>query len=212
MFNNDKLLFSAKNEVSAVKNIVNEYEDYLKNGDDGKAKQQFQIIAKIMKERTEERYVKPINMFLHNCREHPEQSGFIVMVINCILLELYFEMTNGFDTSDENGCKVKDAYTTILPLLDSNITPDTATKFYKGIRCKIIHQGQTGEHTAITFDSLINDIITQNGGYYLCNPKVLFDKLCSLYKEYWKELSEGRNITQKINFIKKFKYILYHDD
>lgn len=212
MFDNDKLLFSANNEVETVKNIVREYDNYVKNDEIGKAKQQFQKIAKIMKERTDDRYIKPINIFLHNCREHPEQSGFIVMAINCILIELYFEMINGLDISDENGHKIKDAYTTILPLLDSKITLEIATIFYKRIRCKIIHQGQTGKSTAITFDSHINDVITFNGGYYLCNPKILFDKLHLLYKEYWSELSEGKNLTQKDNFVKKFKYILYRNN
>ena len=211
MFDNDKLLFSAKNEVKSVEKIVMDYDNYIERGEIGKAKQQFQTIARIMKERTEERYIKPINILLHNCRDHPEQSGFIVMGINCILIELYFEMANGFDTSNESGYKVKDAYTTILPLLDHHITNEMATIFYKEIRCKIIHQGQTGKHTAITYADLVGDIISYYGDYYLCNPKVLFDRLLLLYKQYWNDLSEGKNPTQKENFIKKFKHILYRD-
>lgn len=212
MFDNDKLLFSAKNEVNSVKTLVEAYDDYVIRQEVGKEKQQFQKIAKIMKDRTEERYIKPINMFLHNCSEHPEQSGFIVMGINCILIELYFEMINGFDTSDESGHAVLDAYTTILPMLDADITIKVAKIFYKGIRCKIIHQGQTGLQTAITYDSIVNKIIVFYGDYYLCNPKVLFEALCLQYKRYWCELSEGKDPIQKQNFIKKFKYILYRDD
>lgn len=211
MFDNDKLLFSAKNDVNSVKVIVEEYDDYIIQNEVGKEKQQFLKIAKIMKDRIDERYIKPINIFLHNCREHPEQSGFIVMGINCILIEIYYEMINGFDISNESGHKVADAYTTILPMLDADITHDIADIFYKGVRCKIIHQGQTGLHTAISYNNVLNKIIVFNGGYYLCNPKVLFEVLCSLYKQYWKELSEGKDFNQKQNFIKKFKYILYHD-
>ncbi|WP_418551033.1 hypothetical protein [Hungatella sp.] len=106
MFDNDKLLFSANNEIDHVKGIVKVYDSYVAQNEVGKEKQQFQQIAKIMKERTEERYIKPIKMFLHNCKEHPEQSGLIVMGINCILIELYFEMIHGLDKSDEGGHKV----------------------------------------------------------------------------------------------------------
>lgn len=159
MFDNDKLLFSANNEIDHVKGIVKVYDSYVAQNEVGKEKQQFQQIAKIMKERTEERYIKPIKMFLHNCKEHPEQSGLIVMGINCILIELYFEMIHGLDKSDEGGHKVQDAYTAILPLLDPSITEEDAKIFYKGIRCKIIHQGQTGLHTAITYAEFIDKII-----------------------------------------------------
>ena len=212
MFDNDKLLFSANNEIDHVKGIVKVYDSYVAQNEVGKEKQQFQQIAKIMKERTEERYIKPIKMFLHNCKEHPEQSGLIVMGINCILIELYFEMIHGLDKSDEGGHKVQDAYTAILPLLDPSITEEDAKRFYKGIRCKIIHQGQTGLYTAITYAELIDKINILCGEYYLCNPKVLFEALTLLYHQYWKELSEGKDPIQKQNFIKKFKYILYHDD
>ena len=156
MFDNDKLLFSANNEIDHVKGIVKVYDSYVAQNEVGKEKQQFQQIAKIMKERTEERYIKPIKMFLHNCKEHPEQSGLIVM--------------------------------------------------------GIIHQGQTGLHTEITYAELIDKIIILCGEYYLCTPKVLFEALTLLYHQYWKELSEGKDPIQKQNFIKKFKYILYHDD
>lgn len=67
------------------------------------------------------------------------------MGINCILIELYFEMLNGLDTSNQNGYNVKDAYTTILPLLDNRITNEMATIFYRDVRYKIIHQGANRE-------------------------------------------------------------------
>ena len=63
MFDNDKLLFSANNEIDHVKGIVKVYDSYVAQNEVGKEKQQFQQIAKIMKERTEERYIKPIKMF-----------------------------------------------------------------------------------------------------------------------------------------------------
>jgi len=212
MFDNDKLYFSAKNEAYKVKEIILEYERCIDGDDVGKAKQIFQKLAKVMRERTCERYFRPIKIFLHNCGEHPEQSGFIVMGINCILIELYFQLINGFDTSTEGKNTTKEAYSVVLPMIDPAVSLELAGVFYKGIRCKIIHQGQTGELTAISFATEVKNVISLNGGYYLCNPRVLFDGLSKLYQQYWKELSEGKDNAQKEKLIKKMKHILRESD
>ena len=91
-----------------------------------------------MRERNKERYFNPINTFLNCCKDHPDQSGFIVMGINCILIELYFEMKEGLDNCNESGNKVKDAYIEILHLIDPTISEEIALIFYKNIRCKIM--------------------------------------------------------------------------
>lgn len=65
------------------------------------------------------------------------------MGINCILVELYFELINGYDESSDDGNHIVDAYKTVLPQLDSEMSTADAQKFYKGIRCGIIHQGQS---------------------------------------------------------------------
>lgn len=48
MFDNDKLLFSAKNEMESVVNTINAYDDFVVKNEVGKAKQQFQVIARII--------------------------------------------------------------------------------------------------------------------------------------------------------------------
>ena len=147
-------------------------------------------ICKNMRLRVEGNYIKPINTFIRTTKifENRETFGFIVMGINCILVELYFELINGYDASTDGRNHIVDAYKTVLPQLDSEISTSDAQKFYKGIRCGIIHQGQTKENTAITFE--YDCIVEHNGEYYLCNPESLFRKLQNLYASYWKNLSE----------------------
>lgn len=48
--------------------------------------------------------------------------------------------------------EVKVAYIDVLKLLDSDITDELKTIFYKGIRCGIMHQGQTTASTALVLD------------------------------------------------------------
>lgn len=103
-----------------------------------------------------------------------------------------------------------DAYKTVLPQLDSGISTADAQKFYKGIRCGIIHQGQTKGNTAITFEQ--DCIVEHNGEYYLSNPESLFRELQNLYALYWKNISEksyDEPLAQKM--ISKFTKILKHD-
>ena len=148
---------------------------------------------------------------IHTCLaklDIPENTAFITMGINCILIELFYEMKNGYDESHEGGT-VGNAYKEILPLLDPTISEDLAILFYKGIRCGILHQGQTKNNTALTYQ--LDTIIQPNGPYYLCNPQTLFEKLKNLYRLYWKDISE-KNYSDElaINLIQKYNYILTH--
>ena len=163
-----------------------------------------------MKIRINENYFLPLKN-IHTCLaklDIPENTAFITMGINCILIELFYEMKNGYDESREGGT-VGNAYKEILPLLDPTISEDLAILFYKGIRCGILHQGQTKNNTALTYQ--LDTIIQPNGPYYLCNPQTLFEKLKNLYSLYWEDISE-KNYSDElaINLIQKYNYILTH--
>ena len=58
------------------------------------------------------------------------------MGINCILIELYFEMIHGLDKSDEGGHKVQDAYTAILHCLIPVSQKRMQKDFTKGLVVK----------------------------------------------------------------------------
>lgn len=163
-----------------------------------------------MKKRIDENYFSPIEKVNSSLPKLPvpENTAFITMGINCILIELFFEIKNGFDESRESGA-VWNAYKEILPLLDSRITESLAIKFYKGIRCGILHQGQTKDNTALTYQ--LETVFERNGQYYLSNPQTVFNQLKELYKSYWEEISK-KNYSDDMakKLLKKYNSILTH--
>lgn len=210
MFRNDKMYFSKDCEIAEAKLLYDEFIEARDEVISSQAILKFQKICRLMKERVNDHYISPMSTFLHatSSQQHREQYGFIVMGINCILIELFYEMSYGYDQSSDGGV-IQLAYTTILPQLDSTITEDVAKTFYKGIRCGIIHQGQTKEETAITFE--YDKIIEQNGPYYLCNPETLFNALKKHYINYWAMISvKNYYDIESILLIKKFHLILNH--
>lgn len=212
MFKNDHTYFNTTLKTEEAKALLSNYNDALGKEIHADAVKYYNQICKNMRLRVEDNYIKPINAFIRTTKtsKNRENFGFIVMGINCILVELYFELINGYDESNDCGNCIIDAYKTVLPQLDSSISIADAKKFYKGIRCGIIHQGQTKEKTAITFEHAC--IVECNGGYYLCNPELLFRELKKLYASYWKNISEksyDEPLAQKMVY--KFTKILEHD-
>jgi hypothetical protein len=210
MFTNDKMYFCKDCEIENAKKLYNDFINARESGNSGQARLKFQEVCRVMKERVNDHYISPMNTFLNATRSHeyPERYGFIVMGINCILIEFFYEMIYGYDQSSDGGA-VLTAYKIVLPQLDNGITEGETKIFYKGIRCGIIHQGQTKEETAITFE--YDKIIGKNGPYYLCNPKTLFKALKTLYKNYWEILSmKSYNARESELLIKKFQLILEH--
>lgn len=212
MYKDSTMYFCKDFKVEDAKKLYDDFIIERDSGHDGQAKLKFQMICSKMKNRVNDHYISPIKTFLNatNKQENRESYGFIVMGINCILIEFYYEMINGFDESSDGGY-VGNAYKVVLPKMDSSIEEDKATLFYKGIRCGIIHQGQTKENTAITFDERHNKIIEKNGLYDLCNPSTLFEALLALYKDYWEMLShKGHNDSESAKMIEKYNNILKH--
>ena len=210
MFDSNKTWFCKQLRTEDAKQISEQLNIAISEADHSEAIKLFQKVKKYMKIRINENYFLPLKN-IHTCLaklDIPENTAFITMGINCILIELFYEMKNGYDESREGGT-VGNAYKEILPLLDPTISEDLAILFYKGIRCGILHQGQTKNNTALTYQ--LDTIIQPNGPYYLCNPQTLFEKLKNLYRLYWKDISE-KNYSDElaINLIQKYNYILTH--
>ena len=165
MFRSNQSYFCKNCPTSMAKQISSDLENAITHGNHAEATKLFDKVKKYMQQRIEENYFDPIDDFIKRINQientHrgqgnapaiiPENTAFIVMGINCILVELYFEMTHGFDESkatvviDGKSKKfnTSDAYKEVLKALDNSITPKVAQIFYKGIRCGVIHQGQT---------------------------------------------------------------------
>ena len=210
MFDSNRTWFCKELKTEEAKKIGVDLANAIHNNNHAEATQLFQKVKKYMKKRVDENYFSPlerINMITASMGV-PENTAFITMGINCILIELFFEIKNGFDESSDSGA-VGNAYKEILPLLDPQISVNLADTFYKGIRCGILHQGQTKKNTALTYQWDV--VFEQNASYYLSNPQTVFQKLKQLYKEYWEEISQKNYSDDKaIKLIKKYNSILTH--
>lgn len=210
MFNSNRTWFCNGLETEKAKEIASDLQEAIDDKNHAEATALFNQLKKYMRKRINETYITPverINATLQRL-ELPENTTFITMSICCILIEFYFEMINGYDESRESGF-VGNAYKAVLPLLDSNISEEMSNIFYKGIRCGILHQAQTKENTALTYE--IELVFEENGLYYLSNPNTVFERLKDLYADYWENIStktysdeEGKKL------ICKFKHILQH--
>lgn len=210
MFDSNRTWFCKELKTEDAKKIGDDLAIAIESNNHAEATKLFQKVKKYMKKRVDENYFSPIERINMNMAklEVPENTAFITMGINCILIELFFEIKNGFDESSESGA-VGNAYKAILPLLDAFISEELADIFYKGIRCGILHQGQTKKNTALTYQWDV--VFCQNASYYLCNPKTVFNKLKELYKTYWEEISKKNYFDDEaIKLIKKYNSILKH--
>lgn len=210
MFVSNKTWFCKQLKTEDAKQIGESLNLAKNSNNHAEATRLFQKVKQYMRERINENYFLPIERTNRSLSELevPENTAFITMSINCILIELYFEMRNGYDESGESGA-VGNAYKEVLPLLDSNISESLAQRFYKGIRCGILHQGQTKEDTALTYQ--LETVFEKNGQYFLSNPKKVFEELKKLYEAYWQEIHEkSYSDEMSIKLIKKYNCILTH--
>lgn len=210
MFISNKTWFCKELKTEDAKKICEDLAKAIENNNHAEATLLYQKVKKYMKKRINENYFSPIERVNTSILklEVPENTAFITMGIICTLIELLFEIKNGYDESTESGA-VGNAYTEILPLLDDTISNDLARRFYKGIRCGILHQGQTKENTALTYQ--LDVVFEENGPYYLCNPKTVYEKIKKVYKEYWDKISVKNYADEEsVKLIKKYESILKH--
>lgn len=215
MFNNNKTFFNSRLETDEAADILKRFQKAVLENDSMSAEKNLDLIKENTKLRLEENYIEPAK---NKLMPAPNEScavntSFLLMTVNCILIELYYEIINGLDLSNQAGGKVKNAYIDVLQLMDSDITDELATIFYKGIRCGIMHQGQTTASTALVLDrDLCEDyfpIMEKNGEFYISDVQEVFRRIEKLYEKYWKEIADKSYDSQEVkNLIKKYEYII----
>ena len=215
MFINNKTFFNSRLETDEAADILKNFQEAVSEGDSITAKENLNAIKRNTKKRIKENYINPAkNRLMPSPNEEcAVNTSFLLMTVNCILIELYYEIINGLDLSNQDGGKVKDAYIHVLKLLDKDITDERATIFYKGIRCGIMHQGQTTASTALVLDKDLcgnyYPIIDKNGEFYISDVQEVFRRIIKLYKKYWRKIASKSYDSQEVkNLVKKYEYII----
>ena len=84
-----------------------------------------------------------------------------------------------------------------------NLSEDLAVEFYKNVRCRLLHEAQTGVNWRIRVDS--PKLVTIEGGEYILNRVIFKQKIEQYLEAYKTELF--KDIELKKAFIRKFNGI-----
>ncbi len=101
--------------------------------------------TKVLDARLRRRFLEPVDVLIaHEIGRSRGTFGFAVLAIDCLLIETLQRFRTG-----RLGPKVKSGdlireFLTIRPAFKDHFAPpDRASKFYKHVRCALLHSGQT---------------------------------------------------------------------
>lgn len=154
----------------------------------------------IYSERFIERYFNPIDNLLVDS----ETNGFAIMAINCLLVDTFYQFEEGLDETKQNKvCYVNFLRKHLGGIFDSELV---ATKFYKDIRCGILHSAQTKNGSMLSIECH-NAIELFNGRSSIkVNVEKFAGEMHRYFDSYIKRLRDG-DISTRENFITKMHYI-----
>lgn len=208
MFKNSIMFFSDKTKVDDVRTLINDYDKAIKKNDKNKSYGLQGKIIKAMKNRVNSRYLETVKKCIES---NNDNFGFMVMSVNCILIELYYQLENGIDETNDYGSetKIEDAFRYVIPKLHEDFTNETGTQFYEEIRCKLIHQAQTNTNVAISFETPNMIYPYEEGGYTVYNPKLFFNQIETLYSNLFNNALNDSNEILRKNIVEKVRCIAY---
>ena len=150
-------------------------------------------------DRIQGRYLSQIDLLSSDINS----NGFVIMAINCLLIETLYQFENGFEETKEN----KKEYTAFLRKIDANAfnTNRKAESFYSNIRCGILHSAQTKKGARLSDEE--DFVVKMENSVLLVSVKGVTNLLITYFNEYAKKLLDNNEIELRENFIKKMKYV-----
>jgi len=157
----------------------------------------------IYEDRMKGRYLDPIVELSHDVNK----NGFAIMAIICLLIECFYQFENGRNSTEGmNREKYSQFLMSIFIRFGLQLNINDAEEFYKSIRCGILHQAQTKNHSRLSSD---NDsrIIYHNGKTLVVSVPKMIDLLHDYINNYTSRLrNQGENVLRE-NFVKKMEVI-----
>ncbi|MGX7023441.1 hypothetical protein [Vagococcus hydrophili] len=208
MFKNSLMYFNEKTKVDEVKLLLQTYDQLDKEKDKNEIYGLEGKLITIMKERIYSRYLRVAKECL---KLRNDNFGFMLMSVNCILIELFYQLENGIDKTNDHvsNNKIEDAFKVVIPKLNSDFNKKTGLSFYKDVRCKLIHQAQTNKNVALSNETPTMIYPYKAGGYTVYNPELFFYQIEKIYKELFDEALNQNNKLLKCNIIEKVRNIAF---
>lgn len=176
-------------------------EDWIKLKFDNE--QDWEEACKIFYDRLYSRFLKPIEMI-----EGYEFSGFVIMALDCLLIETYQQFYKGKKETPKR--ESKEYFTQFFNNTNfkEDFDDEKAEMFYKQIRCGILHQAETKESSKIKISHELPIVkFTKEKDGLIINRKKFHKKLISIIDSYIEDLKNPSNEDLRKNFRKKMNYI-----
>ncbi|MDG6889415.1 hypothetical protein Cp4436_01448 [Clostridium perfringens] len=156
----------------------------------------------IFKDRIEGRYINIVKELI--CNETINVDGFVVMVLNCLLIETLLQFKNGWDKTKHGN---KDSYSRFLNEEFNDIFPtlDSAKIFYSHIRCGLLHSAETKNGSVLNIGSY--DVIERNKECISVNVDKFTRRMIDYFNSYIEKLRDKKNIKERECFLRKMSYI-----
>lgn len=156
----------------------------------------------IFRERIYGRFINQIELLNNNA----ERNGFASMALCCLLIDTMYKFEHGSIATNYNEIKYEEMLMKYMN--DVFISLDVARAFYKGIRCGILHSGETqsGCMLSVTCNHIIE--VQGNGLNTKINVNVIdfSNRVIQYINDYTNRLYMGDIQTRK-KFIKKMNYL-----
>lgn len=157
----------------------------------------------IFAERTRERFLRPIGQ-IEDC----QFSGFAVMALDCLLIEMLQQFRAGVNRTPSG--KSKDFFESFLTetSFGKHFDKRMAGLFYRQIRCGILHQAELRGSSKIVYndhDKLVRYSDDDRG--LIVNRKKFHRQLLSEFDCFLVDLNDQSNTDLRSKFKKKMKSI-----
>lgn len=160
--------------------------------------------VEIFRDRYESRFFRFIDRL-----DQYQYSGFLIVAIDCLLIETLQQFFLGIKESPER--KNKKLFVDFLTNTSFSryFDEEKADRFYKCIRCGLLHQSEVKGSSKILIDEKTPLVKNPEQGYGLIINRRLFHKeLFSVYLQYINDLlMDNGNKELRLNFRKKMDFI-----
>ncbi|MBQ6860606.1 MAG: hypothetical protein IJO08_03060 [Clostridia bacterium] len=146
------------------------------------------------------RFINPIKEWV---KTEDEAYAFSVMAIECLLVETLYQFKKGLDKT-ENSTKNYPKFLEEI-LIDPSYSLDIRERFYREIRCGILHSGQTKKNSSLNYDK--NEVITLDEDRMSVNVEIFLDLIEKYFEKYKTDLLDENNADLRKAFIKKMNFI-----
>ncbi|UCD18320.1 MAG: hypothetical protein JSV44_05255 [Candidatus Zixiibacteriota bacterium] len=157
----------------------------------------------IFQERVRERFLNPISR-IEDC----PYSGFAVLALDCLLIEMLQQFREGVERTPSGMSKLFFVKFLTESSFGEAFDKKKAERFYRQIRCGILHQAEIRGRSRILVDDEVPLVAyTDDQKGLLVNRRVFHRMLMQEFQSYIDELLVPGNEDLRAKFIKKMKHI-----